>query len=1637
MRHPVNNRLRWSLVGLLAVAIVGVWIAVWHGSDRQATQSASDVTSHAQVAVQPEAPRVHDRPAAATPATAGKPAVDLASARSGVVSKRFPHGLVREERLEAIGPGRERWCQWIETEGPFPNVRADLVFQTKGGAVSLVEETYYLADSVLVERPSDLSPDQFTERLNRLGLKPVAQYGFSPVVRVMVPEPLHLDSVPETLLRVSTGEPAWKALPDHLAFSDSKPNDYDVRGLWGLEKVGAPSAWEVTTGSANVIVGIIDSGISANHPDLAANIWQNPGESGNGRDDDSNGLVDDLRGWDFADNDNDPADQNSHGTHVAGIIGAVGNNATGITGVSQRVKLIGLRAGNSTLATSAIIQALDYLTNLKLRGVPIVAVNNSYTSSFPNTLQRESIVRARDADILFVAAVGNDGRDIDNTGLLYPVGFGLSNIIGVGSTNLNDTLSDFSNWGLSSVHIAAPGAGILSTIPGNLYGVKDGTSMSAPMVAGAAALLRAAEPSLGATQLRARLISSVKALPGLSNRVVSGGRLDLQRLVNPTAMTPAITTPLPTAELYAIDSIVQSVVLEARGAKLLAGEEQGEIPVTWSKVSGPGNVFFAPLANNRVNVSFSMAGLYRLVASATSGGLEAKLYRNVLVGTSLTVNPSQLLAQWKFDETSGDPQDSSGQGRHGVLLDGPTRDSGPNGDGALRFNGSVSAMKFSAPGPNQVTLAGWIRMDSRGNSVFPRLLHFPAYYLFPGMDSYPNSDANIGTVKFLANWSGVDGVWHSPRNLVAEGAWYHLAATYDGTKGVRELPRLYLNGKELDVAAQAGAEGTIDLTTGDGYLGNNAERTRALQGRLSDVRIYGRQLGGEEIALLAKAGPLASLKAWEIYVKSASATQSVVGLRLPDGRLPTASMSASWQQISGPGSPTIVSTNGTEATLGFTQNGSHTVTVDLYENDAMVRREVAITLPGSAAGPVAPGFVRAPASRVAAVGASITLDSEATGTPPLTFQWFHDGAPINGQILPQLTLTALKLADSGNYTVKVTNIAGSATSAPALLTVLAPPSIVTQPADKVVAAGTTVEFSVVASGSPPLTYQWLKNGTALVGSTNPTLVLNDVSSANNGDYTVLVSNAVGSVTSSEATLEVLQAPTIVSQPQSQTVLAGRTIILDVVVGGSVPYTFAWYKDGVLLPNETQPSLRFTIIRIEDSGTYTFKVSNAVGSATTTPIVLRVVSAPVVTRQPVTQAVRTGGTATFSVEVSGTSPFTYQWQKDYGNIPGATNSQWVIPSVSQQDVGTYTVVVTNEVGNVRSQEAYLAIVPAPRITLQPQSITVAQGSPAYLEVTSPDEPSTLSYRWWRNGELVAGANSSRLDIASVQPGQVGVYQAELINSGGTTVSRPAIVGVTISTKTAGAVATRPEWQNIVHSNGNVYDQHVLDGVAGSLNADAGQISRISFIDAQGDIVQVEMSGQGTLTIALANASGPAEAALYTQPGVLYMKGQATLVLSNSNESSHVAVFSVGSVTNPAVIKPGTTYEGWASLRAVAVHSGVNKIGGVRLGNARFESTVGVTGLWAPGVSSQTVFLSDLAAYSSATPVLAMSATTEIGVTGGGLFQPNGKAIHVEGISGLRMRAGTSSSGQIIGPSALLGRIERDGVDVTGSIVLPGN
>ncbi|MFO1450763.1 MAG: S8 family serine peptidase [Opitutaceae bacterium] len=1631
----MKTRVSRASFGLAAVLIVGLlWISVRSRPLGQGT--AGTPTGSAQAAVPAVSAEVAI-PAAPTamPSSAKVAAAPgLAAGASEVLSRRFPNGRVREERLESLPDGKERWIQWIEVTGAYPQVRAELTFAPGGSR--LLDELYYLADSVLVERPADLSPDQFAARLRRIGLRAGPQYTFSPAVRVYVPEPLKLDSVPEALSRIGAEEPRWQVRPDHLAFSQAVPNDFDPRELWALNRVNAASAWEVSTGANTVVVAIIDSGISRQHADLSSNIWQNPAEIANGLDDDSNGLADDLYGWDFAGSDNDSADQEGHGTHVAGIIGATGNNGVGVTGVNWRVKIMGLRTGDASLSTSAVIQATDYAIGQKLKGVPVVVINNSYTSTAFNSLQRDSIQRARDADILFVAAAGNDSRNIDQSGLLYPIGYSLNNIVGVASTDLGDTLSDFSNFGASTVHVAAPGSAILSTLPQNGYGVKDGTSMAAPLVTGALALLRAAEPTLGALQLKNRLLTTAAPLDSLNGRVSSGGRLDLQRMINPTGSLPRVTALAPSADVYGVESAAQSVSLSVRGSRVSNGIEQTEIPVSWSKVSGPGSVTFTDAGPNRVSASFSAVGLYRLRASATAGGQTATLDRSVAVG-AVAVPSTNLLAQWKFGEPSGPPLDSSGQGRNGVLIDGPVRDAGPFGTPGLRFNGTLSAMQFSAPAPTQVTLVGWVYMDSQGNSIFPRVINTPAYYLFVGRDGATGLDGNSGTVKFLSNWTTTDGVWHSPPGLLSNGVWYHVAATYDSTKGLRELPHLFLNGLETEVGAQTPAAGTVDLAPGTGYLGNNEERTRALAGRLADVRIYGRTLPPEEIAYLARESVMNDLKNWEVAVQSATASTVVVGLRRPDGRIPGSTLTTVWQQITGPGAPSLGATNGSVVTLNFSQAGTHTLTFDLFEGGVMQRRQVDLVLPGVVAPPIAPGFVRAPASRTVASGSNVILDVEASGTPPLTYQWLFNGVPITGQTLSQLLITAVRSGDSGNYAVRVSNLAGTATSAEATLTVLDPPSIVTQPQGQLVAAGSRVELKVVAAGSPTLTYQWQRAGVPIQGATSPTYVIDAIVSTQTGSYSVVVSNSVGTVTSNGAFIEVLEPPAIVFQPSSQTVVAGRTLVLDVSVSGTVPYTFAWFKNGVQIPNEVQPSLRFTTVRLEDAGTYTFRVTNAVGSATTVPIVLTVVSPPMIVKQPVTVAVALGKPATFTVEVTGTAPITYQWQRNSAPLAGETGPQLAIPKVGPEHVGSYTVVVSNSIDSVRSSPAYLDIVPLPSINQHPGSATVALGGEVTLEVTTSDPPGSIFYRWWHNGTPLANSNSSRLTLPSVGVAQAGLYLAELTNSGGTILSKPAVVGVTLATKTAGSVGTRPEWQNIVHPNGNAYDQFLLEGTSGALTADTGQISRMSFVDPQGDIVQVELAGKGTLTVLLESATGPAVASLYNQPGVLYMQGQATLVLAGSDESTHMSVYSVGPANNPGAVRPDVTYEGWASVRALGVHSSSLRVSGLRMGNARFEATTGATGLWAQGVRADTVFLSDIAAFAAAQPVLAVSLETEVGITGGSLLQPNGRPIVVDGVKGIRLREGASSTGQRVGPLTLQGRLERNGVDVSNTIVLPSS
>ena len=325
------------------------------------------------------------------------------------------------------------------------------------------------------------------------------------------------------------------AEPDYRVHLNVVPNDPSFGSEWGLHNSGqsgglvdadmdAPEAWNVSTGTGMSIVAVLDSGIDYNHPDLASNIWTNSGEiAGNGIDDDGNGYLDDIRGWDFVNNDNNPMDDNSHGTHVAGTIGAVGNNGIGVAGVAWNVQLMALKFLDSTGSgsTSNAIKALNYAV---AKGATIS--NNSWGGSSFSSALDSAIASAGANGHIFVAAAGNNGTNNDTTPF-YPASYNRNNVVVVAATDRNDNLASFSNYGATSVDLAAPGFSIYSTLPNNSYGYKSGTSMATPHVAGALALVRELHPTWTYSQVINQISSTVNVLPSLSGKVLTGGRLNL------------------------------------------------------------------------------------------------------------------------------------------------------------------------------------------------------------------------------------------------------------------------------------------------------------------------------------------------------------------------------------------------------------------------------------------------------------------------------------------------------------------------------------------------------------------------------------------------------------------------------------------------------------------------------------------------------------------------------------------------------------------------------------------------------------------------------------------------------------------------------------------------------------------------------------------------------------------------------------------------------------------------------------------------------------------------------------------------------------------------------------------------------
>ena len=450
----------------------------------------------------------------------------------------------------------------------------------------------YDPNTLLVQFRTDASDDDKDGCCRKVGLGAIDKYKI-------------VDGL--ALIHVANGDPvaAMAALQgeasvlraglNYIVTTQITPNDSLFGNTWGmnntasqLNDIDAPQAWDIYTGDPNYRVAVIDTGIDFNHPDLQGNIWNNPGEIANdGIDNDGNGYIDDVRGWNFVTNTNNPQDGNGHGTHVSGTIAAKGNNGIGVAGVAWNAKIVPLKflsdTGSGTTANA--IKAIDYCT---ANGIKLS--NNSWGGGGFDSLLLQAITNAGAVDHLFIAAAGNNALNID-VSLSYPASYNLSNMVNVASTTNTGTLSSFSNYGVATVHVGAPGSNIFSTWPialtvlgqQNGYNSISGTSMAAPHVTGLAALLRGKMPSWTATQVRSAILGSTKPLANLAGKVGREGIISAYNALlgtNVEAIPPTVNAVRTPATANAAGWNNANVTVAIRGTDNVGGSGIRDIKYT-------------------------------------------------------------------------------------------------------------------------------------------------------------------------------------------------------------------------------------------------------------------------------------------------------------------------------------------------------------------------------------------------------------------------------------------------------------------------------------------------------------------------------------------------------------------------------------------------------------------------------------------------------------------------------------------------------------------------------------------------------------------------------------------------------------------------------------------------------------------------------------------------------------------------------------------------------------------------------------------------------------------------------------------------------------------------------------------------
>ncbi len=409
-------------------------------------------------------------------------------------------------------------------------------------------------------------------------------------------------------------------------------------------------------------------------------------------------------------------------------------------------------------------------------------------------------------------------------------------------------------------------------------------------------------------------------------------------------------------------------------------------------------------------------------------------------------------------------------------------------------------------------------------------------------------------------------------------------------------------------------------------------------------------------------------------------------------------------------------------------------------------------------------------------GSTARLAVVADGTGPLAYRWSYEGTVLPGETNATLTLAGVRRAQAGRYSVDVSNPNSSARSL-AVLTVAEAPVIAVQPVSSTVAAGSMVQLTGSASGTAPLSYQWLFNGVIIPGATTPVLTLSGVQSSAGGEYRVAVTNPIGSISSDPALVRISAPLSIILQPVNQTVVEGGEVTFLVAATGTVPLRYQWRLNGQDLPGATGARLDLNSVQPKMAGTYLATVSDANETIDSLPATLGVITAPTIVEAPRSQSVGSKSPASFSVRATGTEPLTYQWRLNGTALADATEPILVLTNVTAQSLGAYTVLVQNEAGSVVSAPAILDLQTAPQITRQPTDGSATVGGSTSFTVTATGT-APLAYQWRFNGEPIVGATNDTLVLPKVQESQGGQYQVLVRNPAGSLLSQE--VGLCVAT-----------------------------------------------------------------------------------------------------------------------------------------------------------------------------------------------------------------------------------------------------------------